>query len=192
MLKAIGSGLRRLAVFSGRDSRTVFWPYAIFAVATAFAAGATLILPAFIAAFAGMQRFAVEHPDQVTVRTSPGSYSIQIHGRHPELAPDFGAFAQGMWLTFAVAVVLLAAAVTRRLHDRGRRGAWGLMPLPFVLIACVGFPRLITSFDTVDFPLSLFFAMFFNNVLYLGTLGLLCVLLAGPSAPQDNRYGPPT
>src|ERR1043165_3573647 len=31
-------------------------------------------------------------------------------------------------------VLLLAAAVTRRLHDRDRTGLWGLLPVPFMIV----------------------------------------------------------
>jgi uncharacterized membrane protein YhaH (DUF805 family) len=84
----------------------------------------------------------------------------------------------GMSIVFAATVLLLAASVARRLHDTGRSGAWGLMPLPFIIYAMVMMPRLFGASDIAD---GLFFSVFINNFLYLASLLLLVVLLAKPS-----------
>ncbi len=39
--------------------------------------------------------------------------------------------------------------------------------------------------------MSAFLALVLNNLAYLGTLGLLIVLLAGPGTRGPNRFGPP-
>lgn len=191
MIESIWSGLTRLHVFSGRDSRSAFWPYAIFAVIAAAAVGAVIIVPIFAAAFARIQKFAAEHPDQVTIHASPGGYSINVHGQHQGLMPDFDAFFGGVALVAVLSVALLAAAVARRLHDTGRTALWGLPPVIFIVIALVGFPRLMAGFQAGQPPaLGLFFALFFNNVAYLGALGLLGVFLASASASRGDRFGP--
>jgi len=192
MFRSILRGFMKLAVFSGRDRPSRFWPYAAVAVGIAFVGGGVIVIPIFFGAFARMQAFATAHPDQATVTATPGSYSIQIHGHHPELMPDFSAFFGGVGLTFAIAVGLLAAAVARRLHDAGRSGLWGLPPVLFVIVALVLFPRLFAGFDSSEGPdLGLFFLLFANNALYLGSLGLLVILLAGRSTPRPNRFGAP-
>ena len=149
------------------------------------------MLPELSASMERMQRFAEEHPDQATIERGPGSYSITIHGHHPELMPDFGRMMGLIVVGFAVIIFLLAAAVVRRLHDRGKSGAWGLMPIPFLVFASVAMPKLFNQVGQGDAPdMSLFFAIFINNMLYLASLAFLIVLLAGASAKGENRYGP--
>lgn len=192
MIRSILRDFTRLASFSGRQDRASFWAYLCIVVVIAMACGATVALPAVLTTFEGMQRFAAEHPDQATVVATPNSYSIQIHGDHPELMADFGGVIAGGALTLAVAVVLLAAAVARRLHDTGRPGFLGLMPLPFAATAMVFFPRLFDPFaDGGEPDLGLFLALFANNMLYIGALGLLGFLVALDGTAGPNRYGPP-
>lgn len=194
ILASIPRGLRNVARFSGRDGLRLFWPYALFVVGSAFALLAALMAPIIGTTFARMQQFALEHPDQATVTSSPGSYSIEIEGHHPELMPDMTPILTVLGISLVVAVALLAAAVARRLHDRGRRGYWGLAPLPFLGIGLVVFPKLFERLSKGDVDpetMSLFFAMFLNNALYLGALALLVVLLIKKGDAGPNRFGPP-
>jgi uncharacterized membrane protein YhaH (DUF805 family) len=113
-----------------------------------------------------MQRFAAEHPDQATVTQGPSGYAIEVQGNHPELFPDMTPFFTVMQVGCALAVVLLAAAVTRRLHDRGRRGWWGLPPLPFLLVGMTAFPRFFNSTlagEMTPDAMKLFGLLFANN-----------------------------
>jgi uncharacterized membrane protein YhaH (DUF805 family) len=187
-------GFTGLLRFSGREPARRFWPYAGGVIALFFAAAAATMAPIMSGAFARMQAFATEHPDQATVTEGPGSYSIQIRGNHPELMPDVTPFFTVMQVGCALAVLLLAAAVTRRLHDRGRRGWWGLPPVIFLVGGLTLFPRLFRSVlqgDTTPGATKLFGLLFANNLLYMASLVLLVVLLAGASQPNANRFGPP-
>jgi uncharacterized membrane protein YhaH (DUF805 family) len=193
-IDSIRNGFTGLLRFSGRDPAGRFWPYVGVVIGLFFAAAAATMGPIMNGAFARMQAFAAEHPDQATVTRGPGSYSIQIHGNHPELMLDVTPFFTVMQIGCAVAVLLLAAAVTRRLHDRGRRGWWGLVPLPFLVVGMTAFPRLFKTTlagEMTPDSLRVFGLMFANNLLYLGSLALLVILLAGASQPNANRFGPP-
>ncbi|MEQ1491130.1 MAG: DUF805 domain-containing protein, partial [Terricaulis sp.] len=144
----------------------------------AFASVAAVMFPEILASMERMQRFAVEHPELATVERGPASYSIRIEGYHPELMPDIGRVSISLGAVIAVSVFLLAGAVVRRLHDRGKSGLWALAPVSFLLIGLSAFPILFTQ----DPPnMGLFFALFLNNALYLGTLIYLVVLLSGAS-----------
>ncbi|MBQ1499290.1 MAG: DUF805 domain-containing protein [Sphingomonas sp.] len=188
MFKPITHNLARLARFSGRDTRETFWPYALTLFVLAMAASALAVMPAVLGAMAKMQRFAAEHPDQATVRQGPGSYSIQIQGSHPELMPDMRGILPGLAIVLLVFVALVAAAVVRRLHDRGKSGAWALPPLIFLVIGMMLMPRLFGT--APDGPnLSLLPLLFVNNLLYLASLGWLMVLLAGDGTVGPNRHG---
>lgn len=188
------NGFTGLFRFSGRDPARRFWPYVGVVMALFFFAAFATMAPIMAGTLARMQAFAAEHPDQATVTQGPGSYSIEIHGNHPELTPDVTPFFTAMQVGSALAVLLLAAAVTRRLHDRGRRGWWGLPPLPFLVVGLTLFPYLFQSTLTGEMTpgaLKVFGLMFANNLLYLASLGLLIFLLAGASQADENRFGPP-
>ena len=85
---------------------------------------------------------------------------------------------------------LLAAAVARRLHDLDETGLWGLMPLPFLAIDIVGFPRALSYFAQQIADPWLFAGLFANNILYLATLGALLAMLSRDGVPGPNRHGP--
>lgn len=187
IVESISFNLRNLPNFRGRETRGRFWPYAALVIALTVVTGYLVMLPEFTASLARMRQFAMAHPDQATVETSGDGYSISIRGFHPELMPDIGAMLPGLGLVAVAAIVLLAAAVTRRLHDRGRRGWWGLLPLPFL---AVGFLMMDRMFQQGTFDPAFFAALVINNLIYLGSLLLLIVQLAGERQPGDNRYGP--
>jgi uncharacterized membrane protein YhaH (DUF805 family) len=186
----LGSSLRhnlsRLLRFGGRLSPAHFWPYAGFVIVLTMVGMAVAMLPFLFETMTRMQRFALAHPDQATVTSGPGSYSISIQGSHPELFPDMTPVMIGMAMVFAIAIVLLAAATVRRLHDSGRTGLWGVMPIPFIAFSCARMARLFTA---RDLDMAVFFSVFVSNLLYLLSLGLLVVLLVRPGTIGVNRFG---
>jgi uncharacterized membrane protein YhaH (DUF805 family) len=177
---------KRLLDFRGRETAVSFWPWVACIIAMSFVAMMGVIMPMILSTFGRMQQFAAEHPDQATVSQGPGHYSVQIEGHHPELMPDMGAMMGGMTVLVAIVVLLLAAAVTRRLHDTGKRGWWGLMPVPFLLH---GFYGMATIFNAAEPDLSGFFLLFANNMIYLVTLGILAFMLIGKSQQGPNAWG---
>lgn len=179
---------RRLFDFAGREDRASFWPYAAVAFVIITMAGIIIFIPMMMRTMHAMQQFAVHHPDQATVTSGPGHYSISVRGNHPGF---FSAWSMVLYLavTFGLAILLYAAAVVRRLHDRGRSGFWGLLPLPFILYSSVQMPRMFASFGTgTQYDLVLFFSIFLSNLLYLITLIWLAVLLVGASEPGPKRH----
>ncbi|HEY0414037.1 MAG TPA: DUF805 domain-containing protein [Allosphingosinicella sp.] len=189
---SIGHNLRGLFRFSGRDARSQFWPYAILLIFLDMVAMMGMIMPAVMDSLARMQRFAAVHPELTTVESGPGHYSISIEGYHPELMPDMGRLGSGFALIVLATVLLLAAAVTRRLHDRDRRGWWGALPVPFLAFGVIAMPRVMTGFQARPMPdMRLFFALFLNNMIYFGALVLVVVLLAGPGTGGPNRFDDP-
>lgn len=176
----------RLFDFSGREDRASFWPYAAVAFILIMAAGMIIFVPMMSSAMHEMQQFAVQHPDQATVTSGPGQYSISVRGDHPEFMPA-KSVALYLAVSFGLAILLYAAAVVRRLRDRGKSGFWGLMPLPFILYSSVQMPRMFASVGGGAQPdMALFFSIFLSNLLYIITLIWLIVLLAGPSEPGSN------
>lgn len=179
---------KRLFDFRGREDRASFWPYAAVVFIITMVAGMIIFVPMMSRTMHAMQKFAAQHPDQATVTSGPGQYSISVQGDHPEFMPA-GSLALFLAVTFGLAILLYAAAVVRRLHDRGKSGFWGLMPLPFIIYSSVQMPRMFASVGTATEPdLTLFFSMFLSNLFYIITLIWLIVLLAAPSEPAPNRY----
>jgi len=194
MANPVVRGFQSLTRFSGRDRRGQFWPYAGVVFALMFVLCGAVIAWSMNGIFADMQQFAAEHPEAATVHSSPGHYSIQVDGSHPEAPiPDLRIFFTTMGVMVVGIIALLAAAVSRRLHDSGRSALWGLMPVPFVLFAVTGFPIVMTQVMAAEEPnLGLFFLLVLNNMLYLIALVSLIVLLALSGTRGPNRFGPET
>jgi uncharacterized membrane protein YhaH (DUF805 family) len=190
MMESIRYNLRSLARFSGRDPRRRFWPYAGAVFLLSWISIWLVMAPRIFGTFARIQQFAREHPEETTVISGPGHVSVSIEGAHPELMPNVLGMMQGVAAVSAVTVLLLAAAVTRRLHDRGRTGAWGLVPVVLLATGFYGMSEMFAGFGTGTPPdPRLFFAMFVNNMAYLASLIFLVVQLASAGGEGPNRFG---
>jgi len=176
---------KRLVDFKGREDRASFWPYAAVAFIIIMIVGMFIFVPMMARTMAEMQQYAAHHPDQAAVTSGPGQYSISVEGHHPEF---FSGRSMALYLgvSFGLAILLYAAAVVRRLHDRGKAGWWGLMPLPFIIYSSIMMPRVFVSAGEPD--MALFFSIFISNMLYIVALIWLIVLLAGPSDAVPNEY----
>ena len=164
MMNAVLDGFRRLADFKGRDRRSQFWPYAILIFVLAFIA----IAVAMNLAMMGLLMGTADMPNMPLMIGGVGGVVL-------------------------IAAGLLAAAVTRRLHDTGKPGYWGLPPIVFLLIGLALFPILMNSVLTnPNPPMALFLGLFLNNMLYIASLIGLVVLLLLDGSKITNRYGPPT
>lgn len=182
---SISGHFKRLLDFSGREDRASFWLYAALAFVIVMIAAAAIFVPMMIHVMGAMQDYAAAHPEQATVISGPGHYSISIQGNHPEFFP-MDSLLLFLGVTFGLALLLYAAAVVRRLHDRGKSGFWGLMPLPFIAYSAIVIATMFGSWPQPD--MTLFFSIFLSNLLYLATLIWLIVLLAGASDPARNRF----
>lgn len=198
MIKSIAHGFGGLLRFAGRDTRAQFWPYAGLVFISTFLVFGAVLATVVGSSFAKIQAFALENPDQVTVTQGPGTYSISVDSYQPQLMPDFGAFFATTGLMIVTMVVLLAAAVTRRLHDRGRSGWWAFPIVVFLSVGVGGMSLLMNAFeplaettDATPDPAFIFgfIGLFANNILYLGWLLFLVFLLATDREAGPNRFG---
>lgn len=192
MIELVLQHLKELLRFSGREGRKPFWIWTAIVIGCAMVAMMAVMATTFSATFSKMEQFAAQHPDQVTRTVSPTNYTITVHGNHPDLMPDFSVMIIGVGVISALAILLLAAAVVRRLHDCNRTGVWGLPPAVLLLTGLFGMSRLFDQFDEPGGPpMGLFFGIFLNNLAYLGSLAVLVVLLADKGTPDENRFGLP-
>jgi uncharacterized membrane protein YhaH (DUF805 family) len=188
---AISYNLKNLVNFNGRQARDSFWPYAGVVLALAFLGVMLAMVPEILSTFGRIDTFIAENPELATVDQSAGQYSVHIEGSHPELFPNVTMIVAAMSVVIAVTVALLAAAVTRRLHDRGMSGLWGMAPAILLFSGLAIFATLfgqMMSDDGFTNP-ALFLLGFANNLLYLASLIFLLVQLAGSSTTRPTRFG---
>jgi len=188
----IRHGLRNLANFRGRETRSQFWRWAGLVLLLMFLGLGAMMGVQVGRIFSQLEGYAAEHPEAVTVHRAPGQITYEVQGVGPDLLTNLASMFVGLGVGVTIAVGLLAAAVARRLHDAGVSGLWGLLPLPFLAGGLILFSRMWAAMQTPeDFPTGLFLAGFLNNLLYLATLALLIILLIRPSAAGANRFGEP-
>jgi uncharacterized membrane protein YhaH (DUF805 family) len=178
-----------LASSKGREDRASFWPYAALVLGIVMVAGALMSLPMMAWLIQATPQFTPPGPGDVNFAAEAGDFSIPAQGQFAGPVLPVGFLGAYLGVTLGLAVVLYAAAVVRRLHDRGNSGWWGAMPLPFLAYILVQVVRLFGSMDRGEPPdMTLLFTAAVANILCWATLLALVVLLAGPSDPRPNRY----
>jgi uncharacterized membrane protein YhaH (DUF805 family) len=187
---AILYNLGHLADFRGRQRRSQFWPYAAFVIALVIAGITAVFVPMMSASMARLRTIAAENPETARDERTATSESITFSGPQPGIVPEFQLILISVGVVVVFVVLLMAAAVARRLHDRGKTAFWGLAPVGFLTIGLTLMPFLLEQVGQAQPNLTLFFALFINNALYLASLVTLLIWLAGGSTPGENRFGP--
>src|SRR5690606_6182031 len=109
------------------------------------------------------------------------------------------AFIGTMVAGVLLLVCLLAAAISRRLHDRGLSGLWALIPVGLLVAMMSGFMFLFQllmqdapmgdSSTDLSFEFGMLGVML-GNLLYMASLATLIVFLCLKGKAGPNRYGP--
>lgn len=180
--------IRSLTDFTGRESRGMFWPYLAVVVIGGMALLMSATMPMMLSSMGRIERYAQAHPEQSHVVRTPGHTTITVEGDHPDLIPEFGGMGIVMSVGGLLIVLLLAAAITRRLHDLDRSGRAALPPLVFLLVALLLMPFALRSNGASPV---LFLPLFLNNMLYLATVARLLFQLSRPGTPGENQFGAP-
>lgn len=152
--------LKHLFRFTGSETRGQFWPYAIAVFIGTLVVFMSIFAPRILVA---VHRF---------LRRGDATF------------PDVSDLRWWTVSLMAIQVLLLAAAVTRRLRDRGKSIGWALLPLvPLViLMPIVGDPL-----SMAQLPAWAFSATFVLSLGYQASLIYLIVLLAGSGRAEDAR-----
>jgi uncharacterized membrane protein YhaH (DUF805 family) len=176
----IGYNLRNLLRFSGRETRAVFWPYAI-----------ALYLLARAAQFAVTLSATIESMNQMF----DGDMSQGGNGKPGTpiaLTPETIAASDQLNLIMAaidlVLLFLLAAACVRRLHDCNRTGLWLLLIVPTrALWLLSGYGDVAAPGTLPDLTLLALIAV--AGILFWGASILLIYFLAAEGTQGPNRFG---
>ena len=169
-MNSIVRGFKSLTDFNGRDRRGQFWPYAGVVVGVWFVLLNTIASLTMVLAIA---------------------------------EGDDAGFLTGFFVTMIVGMLalagLLAAAASRRLHDRGHKGLWALVPVAFFMVSIIAFWIVSTAFVTMDgvdeaalgagFIVG-FLTMLISNLIYMGSLVTLVIFLCLKGKTGPNQYGP--
>ncbi|WP_203294301.1 DUF805 domain-containing protein [Maricaulis parjimensis] len=188
-ISAIKHNLSKLTEFTGRDRPGIFWPYAGSVLGLLLIVIVISISTGMGGVIEQIEAFAAENPDAVHIERSPGHYSATL-APGAGFTPDLSGIFLPMGGAGLFAITLLAAATTRRLHDRGLSGFIALVPVTLLMTGLAIFSTLFSQFTAGEPDLLLFFAGFANNIIYLLSIVLLLVQLAGSSTTKPTRHGP--
>ena len=191
-LASIRYNLAHLARFPGRETRGEFWPYVAFLFILQTIVVFAILVPIVVDMMVRVQRFVIEHPQGLPpANAGPGPYGPGMPVLPPELMPDFAGMMMPMAALNLAFVLLVGAAVVRRLHDRDMSGLWALLPLPFMILGQILAPKIFAAFTAPGPPDSQTFLLIqLNALLFWAALIILIVLLAQPGTEGPNRYGP--
>lgn len=196
MLKAIKHGLGNLLNGEGRDARQAFWYYVLFVYVVLTGISFVVLSPLMLrAVFAGIQQGIVAGQSGDPL-TGPSAADAAVIGSMDEM------MAITVWVgvgTGVVMILLLAAALVRRLHDSGLSGYWALLPGIIYLTNLILMPDLMrgmmesmTQIAPRD-PMASVAAMqtSFTLASLLGWLAIIVVIVLGvrKSTPGPNRFG---
>jgi uncharacterized membrane protein YhaH (DUF805 family) len=182
--------LKRLTQFAGREPRREFWPYVGVVYLADIVVGQVVMIPMMSRM---MQRVAMLMTDpEFMAKLEANPFQAQ--------GAMFSAMADEMqWVSVvsmasgAILLVLLAAAVSRRLHDSGLSAWWGLLPVPLAVVHMALMPSFFSTFGRMfsgsgEPDTGLFTLFFLNNTLGLAALVTLIVLLCRRSAVGANKF----
>jgi uncharacterized membrane protein YhaH (DUF805 family) len=188
MMAAIRYALGSVLRFSGRDGRGLFWPWAIFVFLLMQAASMLIMIPVM---FGGFMR-VIQAVQKQDFASGAGPDPAAVERAMAQMVTGFGWLWIPTALIDAIIVALLAAAVTRRLHDRDRTAFWGLLPLPFKAIGVAFMPATFAFALAPTQPNPVMKLLLLQAPFFWGSLLWLCFLLAGEGTKGPNRFGQAT
>ncbi|HEY0312420.1 MAG TPA: DUF805 domain-containing protein [Allosphingosinicella sp.] len=183
--RSLGYNLARLFNFSGRETRRLFWPYAITVFVLTIIIDMLLFVPVMMQMMQRMAAYVQAHPEGL-----PQPAAGQPPVLPPELFPDMRSVLMPMVAVSVAAMFLYAAAAVRRLHDCGRTAWWAALPVPFMAVGIALAPRAMDGVMHLDSAPSLWSTLgSLNSLVSWGIWILLIVFLASQSETGPNRFG---
>jgi uncharacterized membrane protein YhaH (DUF805 family) len=195
MLAAIKHGLGNLFNFQGRDARQAFWYYVLFVYLITMAIGMAVSIPMSTqAVMTGVQQGMANagNPDRAAAdAAAQAAIASSMH--------DYMPIMVGVgFVSAAILLVGLAAAIVRRLHDADLSGYWALLPLGLQAINLALIPAQLGKLETMvtaqfNDPLAAF--KMYDGVTGLGAVAgwtaIIIVIVLGTrkSTEGPNRFG---
>jgi len=185
IVAAILYNFRNLIRFSGRDTRAQFWPYVIFIFIVQSIISVIIMIPIMINMMAKIFLAVQQQAAKPHAPLDQRAIDQIIQGLYSDMGSVLTITSP---ILTGLLVALIAAAVTRRLHDRNMHGYWGLVPLPFTIVGLAAMPKMFATWPyRPDF--GLFGLLLLNSLIHLAAIIVLIVLLAQRSVAGANRFG---
>ena len=200
-MNLVTAHLTRLTTFAGRENRQPFWLWVLVNYGVQMLLSFVLTIPLTIGMTSRMQ--ALQRYDQAYLDAHP---EIATRLMMDTMVPFFRYFMLLIGAIVLIHMVLMAAAVARRLHDTNRSGYWALPVVVTQTITLAGYalilPRLfggISSLGPQPAPdavnaifasiMPLFALTWLSGLLGFVFMIVLIVFLAQRGTVGPNRYG---
>lgn len=180
--------LRRLTDFSGRSTRPEFWPF----VFLLYAAQQIVTMIAVGPLMSHLQKVGETQQQDQTLDAMNAEVTRVFFDMFNKIVPISIALA-------ALSALLLAAVVTRRLHDTNRTGWWAAPVVVMGGISLWLFSRIVPlimemvnapdAIKNVDAGIAAIAPIFATNLIYLIFVATLIVFCAQDGTPGPNRFG---
>jgi uncharacterized membrane protein YhaH (DUF805 family) len=142
MWGSIKYNFAHLLDFKGRDARQTFWYFVLFVYVLNTALTIMIAIPAYVEMMSRIFAMSASNPD-------PEAMQQIMPSMMGELADPM---MEASVISAVVFIVLLSAAFTRRLHDSGLRGWWGLIPLAFYVFSILQMPKVFGALKEMPAP----------------------------------------
>lgn len=186
LFTSLRHALTHLTHFRGRDNPALFWPFAGLVIGAVMVLGMIGALVAMVQLAPRIIALAQAQAEQTRMGNEPGGLLLD-----PAMFKQFVDTAVAVnAISLILVVVLLGAAITRRLHDSAMPGFIAWIP---ALLMVIGMAHMGDAFaGTGPMPVdpAVFARTSLINLAYLASLGGLVYLLARKGTPGENRYGP--
>jgi uncharacterized membrane protein YhaH (DUF805 family) len=184
-MKLFSGHIRGLATFTGRENREPFWLWMLIVYVAQTMLSMVASVPMFVWMFQRIgHAVATSNPDELK------DQQAMFHDMAP-LMMWMGAVSAVLGVLF---MLMVAAAIVRRLHD-GNRSGWWATPVALLNIASqVSGLMMMAAGKLNPVPGKPFAAtqQSFGLIQFLALLALvgLVVMLILPGTDGDNRFGP--
>ncbi|MGQ0560088.1 MAG: DUF805 domain-containing protein [Sphingosinicella sp.] len=188
ILASIRHNFANLLAFSGRDSRAIFWPWAIILFLLSQAITQLLVTNVMVRAMTALVAKAIE-AEQSGRKPDPALVEAQLTSLIADIVDLWPLLLAGNFVMTA----LLAASIVRRLHDVDRSGWWALPPALMMGLGAVITPAWMDyglgGFLTGEaMPISLMLALTLSMANLVLIIWLI-VWMAQPGEAGPNRFG---
>jgi uncharacterized membrane protein YhaH (DUF805 family) len=187
---AVRRGLTNVTIFGGRDSRAQFWPYIIFVYLIEFVLQMALTMPAIVrGVFTSFRE--VGAAAQAGGKVDSAALQVDMTQRMMADMQSIMPYTIGVGLLL---MVLISAAVVRRLHDRNWSGwwvlAWNLIKIAGLVAGYMSMMAMVQGVDTVEAIKSAQFLPMLIGLANWAVFIIIVIQVVQQGDHAENRFGP--